>query len=93
MSGLLYLGPWYEVGVVRWPRSINAMLSFSNLVEDLFSSNQHHFPDLQLCGVDQVWLISLYKLHDFRLDSSSDEVDNHATVIGHTEFGLLGQLI
>ena len=91
--GLLGLGPWYEARVVGGSCSVNTLLSFGDLIENFFCSNQSHFPDLGICGIDQVRLILLYEFYNFQLYSSSDKIDNHATVISHTEFGLLGQLV
>ena len=89
----LCLGPWYKAGVIYWPCSVNTLLSFGDLVEDFLCLNQCRFPDLRVCGVDQVRLISFYKLHNFQLYCSLDKVDNCATIVGHTEFGLLSQLV
>ena len=90
---LLCLGPWNKAGIVCGSHGIYTSFSFGDLVQNFFCSYQSHFSDLGVCRVNQIWLILLDKLYNFQLDCSSDEVDNCASMISDTEFGLLGQLI
>ena len=87
------LGPWNKPGVVRWPGCEYAPFAFRDLVQDFFCPNQGCFPDVGFRRVDQVGLISLDKLYYFGSDRSSDQIDNRASMVGDTEFGLLGQLV
>ena len=87
------LGPWDKPGIVGRSGCEYAPFVFRDLVQDFFCPNQGCFPDVGFRRVYQVGLVSLDKLHDFGSDRSSDQVDNRASMISDTKFGLLGQLV